>query len=221
MNDLFFYSGVNASSLGMTRNKIKSFLRLERGWRYGQGEPFSKQVLDMAGSLNDTAIQFGFANTDAFPGKNGDVVLVAYDGDDHYEFRITERGSITFTHERGVDDLDEIPNLTLPQAVEMLSELKRRKWTASCIYTSATTTKDWTGLEAKPLKNQETVVAFPSSEESAFSKRAVVYANMPNVSMPQSLSTPSYFGNLSRKKSSKTARWSKRIAKQATPVTRT
>lgn len=60
-----------------TRQTIKSFLSLPKGWCYGSGIPISQITTDLAIHLNEKAENYGL-KTEAFPGIDGEVLLSVY-----------------------------------------------------------------------------------------------------------------------------------------------
>lgn len=82
-----------------TQKKIWSFKSLTKGWHYGEGVPFTKDLLERAIALNQDALNFGFFETDAFPGISGEIMLVIYHENQDLEFTIETNGQITFVHE--------------------------------------------------------------------------------------------------------------------------
>ena len=55
-----------------TIEKIQSFGDFNQGWNFGEGVPFAPSILLKAMQLIKTAHALGFAETDAFPGLNGE-----------------------------------------------------------------------------------------------------------------------------------------------------
>ncbi len=73
----------------ITDRKLRAFADLPNGWYYGEGVPFGGAVLNMARTLS-----LGLAETDAFPGLNGEVVVSVYFGEHYLEFTIDPDESI-------------------------------------------------------------------------------------------------------------------------------
>jgi hypothetical protein len=83
-----------------TIEKIQSFGDFNQGWSFGEGGPFAPSILLKAMQLIKTAHALGFAETDAFPGLNGEVMVTIYLGADYWEFTIEPDETITFAFEK-------------------------------------------------------------------------------------------------------------------------
>jgi len=80
--------------------KIQSFGNFTQGWSFGEGVPFAPSILLKAMQLIKTAHALGFAETDAFPGLNGEVLVTIYLEADYWEFTIEPDETVTFAYEK-------------------------------------------------------------------------------------------------------------------------
>ena len=111
-----------------TEKKIRDFKKLEKGWNYGEGEPFNVSILDNAISLIHEAFNLAFYTTDAFPGLNGEVMCTIYHGEHYLEFILEPDGSVTFSHEKGEEEICYQEGLSLQDAKEKIEEFGKEIW---------------------------------------------------------------------------------------------
>jgi hypothetical protein len=209
MNDYPVYWMTQAVGLNPTDRKIHAFEKLKPGWRLGGGKSFSKSVINTALAINKKAVDSGFLKTDAFPGRNGDVSLVLYDGEDSYEFSISN-ASIEFTHEKSNGEDKEKPALTFQDSIELIPKLKEEKWNTFSIYTSAIMTGSAEGLGQRLSLNQATEAVFRSSPVNVFWPQLETFVPMQRGITQISHTRPQCFGNSGRLKYLKDASWSLR-----------
>jgi len=70
-----------------TVEKIRSFSKLKKGWRLGEGIEFSTEAIDWAIELAAMLGRIGIA-TDAFPGTDGSIRVAGYKSDHYLEFNM-------------------------------------------------------------------------------------------------------------------------------------
>lgn len=104
--------------------KIQSFKELERGWSYGEGISIEQATLDNAIALNREAIRFGFLETDAFPGLNGEVMFTIYSDDHYLEFTLEAGGRVTFYHEKDNEEVSYQEELSFQDAKEKIEQFR-------------------------------------------------------------------------------------------------
>src|ERR1700683_2990257 len=97
----------NTLSANTTSEKILDFADIEDGWHFGEGAAISKKAIRDASRLYDTLIEYGFYETDAFPGLSGEVRVTAYWGDCYFEFTRERDGTWSFIEELGGVEVDE------------------------------------------------------------------------------------------------------------------
>jgi hypothetical protein len=100
-----------------TAAKILSFTDLPVGWHYGDGEPPSKETINLALRLNQEAVVAGFEKTNAFPSVEGEIQITAWLGSLCLEFTIERDGGITFAQEQAQQEIAYESALTLDEAV--------------------------------------------------------------------------------------------------------
>lgn len=116
-----------------TVKKIHGFKKLEKGWHYGEGELFEDSILDNAASLIQEAFDLAFYTTDAFPGLNGEVICTIYYGDHYLEFILEPDDSITFSREKGDEEICYQEELSLQGAKEKIRQFRKEIW-STCAY---------------------------------------------------------------------------------------
>jgi len=82
-----------------TLAKIEGFQALEEGWRFGEGHAAEPSVVLRARKLVKHAEKNGW-DSDAFPGANGEILITADRGGQHFEFIVETNGSLTVIEER-------------------------------------------------------------------------------------------------------------------------
>lgn len=104
--------------------KLKAFSRL-RGWNYTDGLVFSEDTIAASRQLLDKITNGGFYRTDAFPGLNGEVMLVVYLDADTLEFIIEPTLTVTFTRETANSEKSQ--SMTLAEALMKIKDLLREE----------------------------------------------------------------------------------------------
>jgi len=86
--------------LHLTEKKLEKLLSLEPGWYFGDGAAPSEEVYQLAFGIHDSMLGLGFLKTDAFPGVDGEIVLMlsAVDGDVDLEFTIKPDLLVSFAY---------------------------------------------------------------------------------------------------------------------------
>lgn len=79
-----------------TEEKIKSFAGLKKGWHYGEGISISDELLDECLKFHRALNEFGFKETDAFPGLNGEIRITIYDSNCYIEFTFNTLNDIDY-----------------------------------------------------------------------------------------------------------------------------
>ena len=125
----------------VTRRKIESFRELEAGWCYGEGVAFDEKMLEVALKFNRFAAAQGFAETDAFPGTEGEIMYTVYLGEHYLEFTINPPdGSVDYLREWGDEEVESEEGLSLSDAEEKVSEFKDELCDSFDIFTASTMT---------------------------------------------------------------------------------
>lgn len=102
-----------------TERLIASFASYKPGWEYGDGVAFKPETIAIAQQLNQAAKEAGF-ETCAFPGKEGEILVVVYRPNDQ-EFTVDDSGAISLTIEEGDDYIEFATKLpSLEEAIQRI-----------------------------------------------------------------------------------------------------
>ena len=112
-----------------TSRKIQSFMDLPVGWHYGEGQPCAPSIRDAALQTHAFLLGLGFAETDAFPGIDGGLLLTIYHAAHYFELRFENDGTITYRHEIDDIEIDEQEALGLQQVQTLLLAYRQEPWT--------------------------------------------------------------------------------------------
>jgi hypothetical protein len=174
MNDktikyLFFDYGIFCRTFSHpTEEKIFNFLRLEKGWGYGEGETFSDQAIKEALELHREIVFAGHSRTNGFPGYGGELQVTVYEGEDYFAFERSPNGGWTFIQERNNKELKYIEDLTFEQAVKEVRELRLQLWNAFASYPNTIIgTPREISLTTSPSLPIRTTGEYPSLTENA------------------------------------------------------
>ena len=99
-----------------THKKILGFRLYRKGWNYGEGVPFDKEVILRANILNNIFLSCN-AKTNAFPGPDGSIMVVAYIGDKCWEFVIEHDKSVSIFEEKKGKVVSEQEALSFSDAI--------------------------------------------------------------------------------------------------------
>jgi len=99
-----------------TQRKILGFNLYRKGWNYGEGVRFDKEVVQRANILNDIFLSYN-AKTDAFPGPDGSIMVVAYIGDTCWEFIVENDKSVSIFEENKGKVVSEQEALSFSDAI--------------------------------------------------------------------------------------------------------
>src|SRR5580700_10082908 len=100
-----WYSAVNANT---TDTKLLDFADIENGWHFGEGVTISQKAIRDASRLHDTLLEFGFYETDAFPGLAGEVRVTAYCEAHYFEFTRERDGTWKYIEETNGVEIEEL-----------------------------------------------------------------------------------------------------------------
>jgi hypothetical protein len=146
-----------------TENKILDFGRLPEGWHYGGGGPISRRIIVLALKLHEAAVELGLNDSDAFPGEHGELMVSFYHKNHSLEFIIEPDCSITFYHEINDEDVDSANNLTIENAIAILTKFGAWAWNVLGLFTKGTTSLRKVDLIAWHFDPQTTDQEFQSS----------------------------------------------------------
>jgi hypothetical protein len=107
--------------LRYVEDKIIAFAKLSQGWHFGRGHAPSNSVRVAAINIVKSGTMHGLWRTNAFPGAEGSI-LVSFKQDEHLiEIEIDEECKVTFSYDRGQEEVDFEEDLTVAQAIEKLT----------------------------------------------------------------------------------------------------
>jgi hypothetical protein len=169
-DELKYYS-VTYDKLAEIRivTKIHSFRHLDQGWHFGEGIPITDEYIEAALQLHQAIIDQGCRRTDAFPGLAGQVRVTAYFHGHYLEFTIVERDKVDFLYEKNGEEEREESDLTLSQAMSVLSEVWEEIWNLFALSEKTTTGTTTLGDFKVSLSPTPARGEFPSSIKIASS----------------------------------------------------
>jgi hypothetical protein len=114
-----------------TEEKIRSFSMLAVGWHYGSGRAPSQETIATAIQWYKYLIRLGFTVTDSFPGRNGEIMVTAYEGPHYMEILLETTSTVSFLHERDGQEVRSLDHVTPDQVSHTLRELTGKIWNTS------------------------------------------------------------------------------------------
>ena len=159
-----------------TETKIRSYSRRGRGWHYGEGVEFCADVVAEAISLHRFIVRNGHYRTDAFPGLGGEVIVTLYHGSHYYEFALEPGGQLWFSHEVGGEEKVYRAPISVDKAYQIIKQIRTDEWSSSESSLASTMTSTFEDFRAGFLAIRETMVAYLSSVDSAWSRPPATFA---------------------------------------------
>jgi len=122
-----------------TQNKIVGFAEYFVGWHFGEGMPPTEDAIDRALQFETYLRSLGFAETDAFLGVSGEIMVTGYEGDNYVEVLVEVNGQFGLVYEHG--ETEELNEEQRPEewVRQQLRELADRLWNAFDLSTPITT----------------------------------------------------------------------------------
>jgi len=114
-----------------TEEKMLDFRELEPGWCYGEGQRPSSTILKYAFELYREARRYGFEETDAFPGVDGEIRFTIYQGQHYLEFTVEIDGSVSYCRENGETEVACVERLGVDDARDIIRRFWREIWKSS------------------------------------------------------------------------------------------
>ena len=99
-----------------THKKILGFRLYRKGWNYGEGVPFDREIILRANILNNIFLSCN-VKTNAFPGPDGSIMVVAYIEDKCWEFIIESDKSVSIFEETKGKVVSEQEALSFSDAI--------------------------------------------------------------------------------------------------------
>lgn len=126
--------------LSAAGRKIESFGKLPNGWHYGRGRPAPMDMIDAALKIEGHLRMIGFSHTDAFPGADGEIMIVGYRGEHDLEVTLTPGDEFEIIHVAGRQDSDSIVAHGLAAAKNVIARLGRGIWESLGLSMGSTST---------------------------------------------------------------------------------
>jgi hypothetical protein len=178
--------------------KVDGFLRLGEGWYYGAGSPASSALVGRAKLLINLFHRQGFANVDAFPGVDGEIMLSAFENGHCIELTLELDGTFRLLHEENGEEIFYRESLSTYDLAKHFSfatsKVKLKEWLSSGSSIPVTTTAPPASSKTWHSGQQGTRLPSPASNLTAPLNEVVDYANMPESIMNQSPMTLQSFG---------------------------
>lgn len=114
-------SDPNFLFLQTTDQRISDFLKLPRGWHYGEGHAPNEETVDDALRIHNQATLLGL-KTEAFPGINGEIQMNCYLGDTNLEFTIEATGEISLIEEKNDIEISNQENMAVEIVLNFITE---------------------------------------------------------------------------------------------------
>lgn len=181
--------------------KIKSFEKLQPGWSFGEGSQFEKDILTKGIKLIKIAGSFGFKETDAFPGLNGEVMVTLYLEENYWEFTIQPDRNVTFVQEKNDETIIYEEGLSFKTAISKLKEIGilvlKEKWNLSELLMQDITIQESEDLQVWSSKIQ-LVGGYRFSARNVPEIKETVYANISENFIQPSAANHRFSGNLKK-----------------------
>ena len=132
--------------------KFDKISKLEKGWRYGEGEAPTSENIERACRFSNLLEELSLHNKDIFPGVEGDLTLELYVNERTLEITFENDGTVSYglvENDRYVlekSELGEIP------AVKTLMEILAQKCKLLDSYTLMNTANIGEDLHQSPFK---------------------------------------------------------------------
>ena len=126
--DSLFFSFEWDRYVSAASRKIESFGELPKGWHYGDGDPAPKDVIDAALQIEAHLRMLGFSHTDAFPGVDGEIMVVGYRGEHDLEVTLNRGAEFEIIHVAQRQDGEAVIAHGLEKAKNEIARLGRNIW---------------------------------------------------------------------------------------------
>lgn len=119
--------------------KLDKISKLEKGWRYGEGEAPKLSNIERARLFDRLLKEEGFHNKDVFPGVQGDLTLQLYLDDQTLEITFENDETVSFGLVKNDEYVREESKPWRINAVKTLMEILEQECKLSDSYTSMNT----------------------------------------------------------------------------------
>jgi hypothetical protein len=148
--------------------KIISFLNLQRGWHYGDGEPSPHRIVSTALTWDSYLRSLGLNDIDAFSGDSGEILLSAMQGHHSIDVILEIDDTISVAYDRENLQQSSKPHISDAAAKRYVATLAREIWRSSVGYTAIDLTRGKTALPAWPLETPGTMGVYRSQSASVY-----------------------------------------------------
>ncbi|NQS89894.1 hypothetical protein HQ584_08910 [Patescibacteria group bacterium] len=111
----------NHRFLRTTNQRISDFLKLPRGWHYGEGHAPNEETIDDALRIYNQATLLGL-KSEAFPGVDGEIQINCYSGNKTLEFTVESTGIVSLTKEENDIETSSHENLSVEAVLNIVRE---------------------------------------------------------------------------------------------------
>lgn len=186
----------DATLNSVTKLKIQEFTNLDSDWCYGSGVKFSQSVIDDAIKILGLVNTYGFYETDAFPGADGEVMITAYRDKFYFEILIYEDKKYDFIVEINDDETSRNEGINFNAVI---ASLKQFRETVVCnsseLFTQSISIKQNKDIPVWRLGIQATTGEYQLSKKIASFRLLDPYVNISKNIMEKYQENQSYFGN--------------------------
>ena len=169
--------------------------------------------------LNEAAYRAGFAESNAFPGVDGEIQINIYHGPVYIEFIVEANGTINFAYDYNDKTINYENNLTEQMALERIRVLRGVLWGSSDVWTEFTLMPGNSGLRVSLSGRQVMAAASPSSTKTASARMGDQSVSIFKGTIHQTPEPPLSFGSLTSRAYPPTASWSQSQATLEMSVT--
>ena len=153
-----------------TLAKVKSFAKLQKGWCYGMGDALSSKVIDYATEWLITFFRQGFAESNVFPGADGEILLSIYVGEANLDLTVYPDGEASLVAEVGSTEVFHLPKCSVAQINDGIKVALAVIWNMSVFSTPNTSIIAGVASRVSPSKTHPGTVERRYSNSIAVSR---------------------------------------------------
>ena len=145
---------ISFSNLDPLIKKLEELAKLPDGWHYGEGVSPSGMAIEIAKSIYEN-VRVLSIQADVFPGTDGSLSIVFYEGDSCIEILISASGELDLTKEVGkgseFEEIEDQQSITFEYAIRRVADLyvTSHPWILYDWFTQGTGIKSQAGFEAR------------------------------------------------------------------------
>ena len=180
--------------------KILAFASLPVGWHYGTGVPPSPKAVRVALAYLAFLSALGFAENDAFPGADGEIMVTVYLDNSYIQVSLEADESIDINYKIGMADEEYIENMSSVEALlrlpDIANQIKREAWNTSGSFIQTHMTAGSANLLITPSKGHLMEAESLYSRQPVSSMAEVPSANIPDNTIQGFPENHPFFGSL-------------------------